>query len=56
MKLMDEKLPVSGDQNESERSKAICELQKAIDQGFSSGPVIPFDPDLFRGKMHKACD
>ena len=34
---MDDKLPVSGDQNESERSKVISELQKAIDEGLSSG-------------------
>ena len=53
---MDDKLPVSGDQNEPERSKVIFELQKAIDQGLSSGPAIPFDSDLFRGKMHEARD
>lgn len=51
---MDDKLPVSGDQNESERSRVILELQKAIDQGLSSGPAIPFDPKLFKRKMRGA--
>ena len=54
MKLMDDKLPVSGDQNGPERFKVIFELQKAIDKGLSSGPTTPFDPDLFKCKMRDA--
>lgn len=51
---MDDKLPVSGDQNEPERSKVIFELQKAIDEGLCSGPANPFDPKLFKRKMREA--
>lgn len=51
---MDDKLPVSGDQNESERSKVISELQKAIDEGLSSGPATPLNPKLFKCKMREA--
>jgi len=51
---MDDNLLVSGGQNESERSKVISELQKAIDQGLSSGPAIPFDPKQFKLKRREA--
>ncbi len=37
---------------DQERGMVIAELQVAIDDGLSSGPVAPFDPVAFKQKMH----
>lgn len=50
---MTEELPIISKLNQSERSKVISELQKAIDAGFNSGPEVSFDPEMFKRNMRK---